>query len=96
MVVQLSKRLSFCGNSSHSKVVHAAQFISLGDLGFVGWVVFFPPGTVIETNIKMFPQICCNNKCSCAVELGLLFKNVDCFLQVLSTGSKIKVTFAVV
>lgn len=54
MVVQLSRRLSFCGNSSHSKVVHAAQFISLGDLGFVGWVVFFPLELFLKQILKCF------------------------------------------
>lgn len=56
-VVQLSKRLSFCGNSSHSKVVHAAVWGIWGLLV----VFFFPLEAVLETNIKMFPQICYNN-----------------------------------
>lgn len=34
---------------------------SLGDLGSVGCFWFFPLEAVLETNIKMFPQICYNN-----------------------------------
>lgn len=54
MVVQLSKRLSFCGNCSRSKVVHAAVW---GIWGLLVLVLFFPLEAVLETNITMFPQI---------------------------------------
>lgn len=71
---------------------------SLGDLGSVGcfWF-FFPLKLFLKQILKCFHKyVTIISKCSCAVELGLLFKNGDCFLQVLLTGSRIKVTFAVV
>lgn len=78
------KGLSFCGNSSHGKLVHGADWGIRGLLGFV------PLKAAVETSIKLI------FKCSCAAELSHFFKNGDSFLQVSSTGSRNKITFAVV